>query len=267
MKKALTILLALAMVFAFVACEDTPELKSIATEADLEAFAGQTGDFKGVTEAAITAEIKLTKQISFATEGLTLVGNGGKLVVDTITVTDGQSFSQLAINAADITFDGVVIDVTATTEQKNFYAINVMPSIRNFTFENGMIQGKYSGELIGNIPDQNPSNYNVIMGINFSVGTSGKVLESKILGCVAPVNASTNDLEIKNVEIEGHIYLDVPSTNTLQISGVKTPADSSWKGHVDFTKDTDQTNAKALLASNSVDFYCGSTKITVDAAE
>ena len=117
MKKILVSLLAIAMLFAFTACnnENGEPAAQITNADELAAFAAQTGDFEGKTNAKLSGTITLESTVSFTKSGLTLgAEDGAKIVAGETGGTESEPVTLLSIDADKITFNDVVIEATGT---------------------------------------------------------------------------------------------------------------------------------------------------------
>ena len=141
MKKILVSLLAIAMLFAFTACnnENGEPAAQITNAKELADFAAQTGDFEGKTNAKLSGTITLKDTVSFAKPGLTLgAEDGAKIVAGETGGTESEPVTLLSIDADKITFNDVVIEATGT---QCTYAVAV--NANDFTYNRGSITGEY----------------------------------------------------------------------------------------------------------------------------
>ena len=278
MKKMIIVALCIiSMLIAFTSCDEPtvlPTGTAINDFADLKAFAEGTGEYAEVTEAYIATSFEITEGVTFKRAGITLDGND-----QTLTVADKKDMAPVFGIAADgITFNGVNVDVTGSVDtSNNTKVIQVLANsaatqsgVKDFVFDGGTISGQYAIEegypvYTDGTKDQ-PAKFNAVMGIDFQIGTSGSVLNSTIKGCVAPINASTGDITIEKVAINGHIYFDTAfGESKPTVKGVSSISDD-WAGHVDFTSAiTDgEALAKEMLKENSVKFYVEYKEVTAE---
>ena len=281
MKKMIIVALSIiSMLIAFTSCDEPtvlPTGTAINDFEDLKAFAEGTGEYAEVTEAYIAKDITITTDgVVFSRGDVTLNGYAD------IIVSEPNSLAAISIKADNITFKNVDINVTGnvkpvgTGTQNNTYAIVVSANTvaapqsgaKNFVFDGGSITGEFvAGEGIDYTADHDaPAEFNTVIGIAYQTNTSGAVRNARIAGCVAPINASTGDITIEKVAINGHIYFDTAfGESKPTVKGVSSISDD-WAGHVDFTSAiTDgEALAKEMLKENSVKFYAEYKEVTAE---
>ena len=280
MKKMIIVALSIiSMLIAFTSCDEPtvlPTGTAINDFEDLKAFAEGTGEYAEVTEAYIAKDITITTDgVVFSRGDVTLNGYAD------IIVSEPNSLAAISIKADNITFKNVDIEITGGVkpvgeEQNNTYAIVVSANTvaapqsgaKNFVFDGGSITGEFvAGEGIDYTADHDaPAEFNTVIGIAYQTNTSGTVRNARIAGCVAPINASTGDITIEKVAINGHIYFDTAfGESKPTVKGVSSISDD-WAGHVDFTSAiTDgEALAKEMLKENSVKFYAEDKEVTAE---
>lgn len=207
MKKILVSLLAIAMLFAFTACnnENGEPAAQITNAKELADFAAQTGDFEGKTNAKLSGTITLKDTVSFAKPGLTLgAEDGAKIVAGETGGTESEPVTLLSIDAAEITFNDVVIEATGT---QCTYAVAV--NANDFTYNRGSITGEYKETYSS-----------VNMGIAVAAGTTGTTVNGTTLkACWSPVYSSSADVELTNLIYESGIEFEVADAEKTVVKG------------------------------------------------
>ena len=207
MKKILVSLLAIALLFAFTACnnENGEPAAQITNAEELADFAAQTGDFEGKTNAKLSGTITLKDTVSFAKPGLTLGSeDGAKIVAGETGGTESEPVTLLSIDAAEITFNDVVIEATGT---QCTYAVAV--NANDFTYNRGSITGEYKETYSS-----------VNMGIAVAAGTTGTTVSGTTLkACWSPVYSSSADVELTNLIYESGIEFEVADAEKTDVKG------------------------------------------------
>lgn len=238
MKKILVSLLAIAMLFAFTACnnENGEPAAQITNADELAAFAAQTGDFEGKTNAKLSGTITLKSTVSFTKSGLTLgAEDGAKIVAGETGGTESEPVTLLSIDADKITFNDVVIEATGT---QCTYAVAV--NANGFAYNGGSITGEYKETYSS-----------VNMGIAVAAGTTGTTVNGTTLkACWSPVYSSSADVELTNLVYESGIEFEVADAEKTVVKGCTQLTegktyDASF--NVMTTYDTTEEVAKAVL--------------------
>ena len=220
MKKILISLLAIAMLFAFTACnnENGEPAAQITNAKELADFAAQTGDFEGKTNAKLSGTITLKDTVSFTESGLTLgAEKDAKIVAGETGGTESEPVTLLSIDADKITFNDVVIEATGT---QCTYAVAV--NANDFAYNRGSITGEYKKTYSS-----------VNMGI-----------------AVAAVYSSSADVELTSLVYESGIEFEVADAEKTVVKGCTQLTegktyDASF--NVMTTYDTTEEVAKAVL--------------------
>ena len=245
MKKILVSLLAIAMLFAFTACnnENGEPAAQITNAKELADFAAQTGDFEGKTNAKLSGTITLENTVSFTKPGLTLgAEDGAKIVAGETGGTESEPVTLLSIDADKITFNDVVIEATGT---QCTYAVAI--NANDFTYNRGSITGEYNDTNA----DTKYEYSSVNMGIAVAAGTTGTTVNGTTLkACWSPVYSSSADVELTNLVYESGIEFEVADAEKTVVKGCTQLTegktyDASF--NVMTTYDTTEEVAKAVL--------------------
>ena len=207
MKKILVSLLAIAMLFAFTACnnENGEPAAQITNAKELADFAAQTGDFEGKTNAKLSGTITLKDTVSFTESGLTLgAEDGAKIVAGETGGTESEPVTLLSIDADKITFNDVVIEATGT---QCTYAVAV--NANDFAYNRGSITGEYKETYSS-----------VNMGIAVAAGTTGTTVNGTTLkACWSPVYSSSADVELTSLVYESGIEFEFADAEKTVVKG------------------------------------------------
>ena len=205
MKKISIVLLYVAMLFAFTACNNsTPTGSSVLAydEDDLIKYVNNSG----VTSVTIVGKIELSQPITITTEGFQLIGTDESSI--TVSSENEVTGAQGMIN---VNADNVVIDKIDFIVPSDSGLINIIYTNN----EDLKVQGSsfsYSGTIS---TYEEIANSKINMAIDIDAGGSAVISGTSFTNAVTPVYVSSQNVRIENCKFNSGIEFETIGSNAV----------------------------------------------------
>ena len=207
MKKITIALLAIAMLFAFVACEDNGSDTRVATVTTENEFVStiESASVTGIDKIVLGAPIALDEPVAITKAGLEIVGSSDNV----LTVSNSAEYigakGMLNINADNVKLTDVYIEVPEASAK-----INVI-----YTNNSGVTINGSSIKWLGEVTEYtNVENSDINMAVDVDANGSARIVGTSFTNCVTPVYSSSADVAIESCKFNSGIEFEVVSAVT-----------------------------------------------------